>query len=359
MAENSPLQATPNSGQNSSGDTQKAMSQHEGSGIGPSSNDTTSAHPAKAEPNVQQNGTSTPSTDSATKTTDQRAYNVPKFSTSTEKEIRDLMNSVRLGPVHEGDTITVKDFRNLGLLTTNLVQLMNAEYIAKDTIVRAIAYMRGESQLPPRRALGQAQRDRRAARHNQNGGHSGYKPQDKSEQGNSGTSHATGTSPVENGNHKEPEQASTYLSSAGFKPEALSSGPGHNDKTARNGTSSEKDNNAPAGDAQTNKAGAFAAKEKKKRYWKARRQAGKRIVYDSHSKNSAIPTVEDGAEVTIKDGEVVTVKNGEGAAVKKDTGVPVETGNESNSNTTEKAKSSDGKTGSADQEAPEDVSVQA
>jgi hypothetical protein len=54
----------------------------------------------------------------------------PQFSTSTEKEIRDLMNSARRVQTKAEPNIG-EDARQMASLTTCLVQLMNAEYIVR------------------------------------------------------------------------------------------------------------------------------------------------------------------------------------------------------------------------------------
>ncbi|KIW89896.1 uncharacterized protein Z519_09325 [Cladophialophora bantiana CBS 173.52] len=87
----------------------------------------------------------------------------PTFSVAMEKDVREMMNKARK-VLHgkETRTKTEEDYKSMALLATNLVQLMNASFIATDTIVRAIAYMRGDSQLSARSSIFQARRDRRA-----------------------------------------------------------------------------------------------------------------------------------------------------------------------------------------------------
>ncbi|EXJ53410.1 uncharacterized protein A1O5_13344 [Cladophialophora psammophila CBS 110553] len=87
----------------------------------------------------------------------------PTFSVAMEKDVREMMNRARK-VLHgkENPTKTEEGYKEMALLATNLVQLMNASFIATDTIVRAIAYMRGDSQLSARSSIFQARRDRRA-----------------------------------------------------------------------------------------------------------------------------------------------------------------------------------------------------
>ncbi len=57
-------------------------------------------------------------------------YVRPKFSTSTEKEIRTLMENARR--VQTGDQATVgEDATEMALFTHSLVQLLNAEFIVR------------------------------------------------------------------------------------------------------------------------------------------------------------------------------------------------------------------------------------
>ncbi|OAG34683.1 hypothetical protein AYO21_11162 [Fonsecaea monophora] len=85
------------------------------------------------------------------------------FSAATEDNIREMMNNARKVLQENGNSTKAGgDFADMALLATNLVQLMNASFIATDTIVRAVAYMRGDSQLSARSAIFQARRDRRA-----------------------------------------------------------------------------------------------------------------------------------------------------------------------------------------------------
>ncbi|OQV00856.1 hypothetical protein CLAIMM_06298 [Cladophialophora immunda] len=85
------------------------------------------------------------------------------FSVATEVHVREMMKNARRVLHENGNSTKAEDdFKDMALLATNLVQLMNASFIATDTIVRAIAYMRGDSQLSARSAIFQARRDRRA-----------------------------------------------------------------------------------------------------------------------------------------------------------------------------------------------------
>ncbi|EXJ87331.1 hypothetical protein A1O3_04290 [Capronia epimyces CBS 606.96] len=326
MAENSHPEAAPGFGQPSSGNTQKAIPDHEGART--SGNDLTCPSTTKAEPNAQQNGSSTPPADAAATAPDTRVYIIPKFSTSTEKEIRTLMNRVR--SIQDGSTFTEEDTMKLAALTTNLVEIMNAEYIAKDTIVRAVAYMRGETHLSARRALGQAQRDRRASRRNRNSGNSGQPSQDKIQQSNKGEPQNTGAKPIDDVKSMHPNIGTTDPSPASLKAAALPSDTSHEGKPVGNATNSEKDDTLPVREAQSVNSAAHPAKGKKKRQWRARRQNGRHAADHSEARNGAAAGVENGAMGTDKDDAVAAVKNGKVA--------PVEVEPESHSNPTDKAK---------------------
>ncbi|KIW70440.1 hypothetical protein, variant [Phialophora macrospora] len=87
----------------------------------------------------------------------------PKLDAATENHVRDMMNMARR-VANGGDNPfkSEQDIKDLALLTNNLVKLMNATYIATDTIVRGVAYMQGESKAHPKTAMNFARRDRRA-----------------------------------------------------------------------------------------------------------------------------------------------------------------------------------------------------
>ncbi|KAJ9616699.1 hypothetical protein H2200_000418 [Cladophialophora chaetospira] len=86
----------------------------------------------------------------------------PKFDAATEDRVRELMSKARR--VANGGNNAFKtdeDVYDLALLTNNLVQLMNAAYIATDTIVRGVSYMQGESHAHAKTAMSRARQDRR------------------------------------------------------------------------------------------------------------------------------------------------------------------------------------------------------
>lgn len=69
---------------------------------------------------------SKPTTDAVM--TPPRAHGPPKFSASTEANIRHMLNMAR--HAHQDNQFkTEEDVKELALLTTNLIQLMNASYI--------------------------------------------------------------------------------------------------------------------------------------------------------------------------------------------------------------------------------------
>ncbi|KAK6386971.1 uncharacterized protein PV06_07816 [Exophiala oligosperma] len=192
-----------------------------------------------------------------------------KFDPATENEIRDLMQNARnVDKTHHFKSD--KDTTKLAHLATNLIQLLNAEYIAKDIIVRAVAYMQGESQVPPHRALTQAHRDRKAERRNT---HSGQKPHNITN-GNSrvratseGIKGALGNSKVESSTSATPQKADVNAKAVDSPSQSSSNG-----ESPGNATGSEKENTSPASAHVTSN------KLPKKSYWKNRREAKKRAV---------------------------------------------------------------------------------
>ncbi|KAK5363082.1 hypothetical protein LTR20_009991 [Exophiala xenobiotica] len=213
--------------------------------------------------------TSTPDTNGVDKTPARRVYKDHKFDPATEEEIRSIMLHAR-NISHDNEINTETDIVKLATLTTNLIQLLNAEYIAKDAIVRAVAYMQGESHLSPYRALTQAHYDRRAARRNS---HNGQHPRNVSNQENraravsDGAKKALGDvkeeSTVADTPHKsdKPDADSTVIASPS---QASSTG-----ESIGNGTGSDKENTSPKS------SGSKSTKAKKKNYWKSRREAKK------------------------------------------------------------------------------------
>ncbi|EXJ62116.1 hypothetical protein A1O7_02549 [Cladophialophora yegresii CBS 114405] len=87
----------------------------------------------------------------------------PELDATMEDHVRDMMNKVRR-VANGGDNPfkSEEDIRELTLLANNLVKLMNAAYIATDTIVRGVAYIQGGSQAHPKTAMKFARQDRRA-----------------------------------------------------------------------------------------------------------------------------------------------------------------------------------------------------
>ncbi|ETI20044.1 hypothetical protein G647_09059 [Cladophialophora carrionii CBS 160.54] len=87
----------------------------------------------------------------------------PKLDAIMEDHVRDMMNKARR-VANGGDNPfkSEQDIKELTLLANNLVKLMNAAYIATDTIVRGVAYMQGGSQAHPKTAMKFARQDRRA-----------------------------------------------------------------------------------------------------------------------------------------------------------------------------------------------------
>lgn len=214
--------------------------------------------------------------------------------------------------------------------------------------------MRGESHLAARRALGQAKRDRRAARHNHNRGNSGQRSRGKTEQDNKGATHAAGASPNGDGKDGDSKSATSVPAATGPKAAALQSDANYeaNSKAVANGTGSGKDGILPVGDDQSKDSGVSATKAKKKKYWKSRRQQGKRVTDDSLP---IIGAVEDGAKITIKDDKVVAVNTGAGIPVEAET----ESDDNTIGNTAGKAKTSNSKGATSDKETGKDVANRA
>jgi hypothetical protein len=72
--------------------------------------------------------TSTPDTNGVDKTPARRVYKDHKFDPATEEEIRSIMLDAR-NISHDNEINTETDIVKLATLTTNLIQLLNAEYI--------------------------------------------------------------------------------------------------------------------------------------------------------------------------------------------------------------------------------------
>ncbi|KIW55244.1 hypothetical protein PV05_07539 [Exophiala xenobiotica] len=212
---------------------------------------------------------STTNTNGAAKTAAPRVYNEHKFDPATEEEIRSIMFNAR-NISEDSQCKTETDVVKLATLTTNLIQLLNAEYIAKDVIVRAVAYMQGESHLSPYRALIKAHYDRKAARRNS---HNGQHPRNVSNQQNRARAVSDGAKKALGDVQEESTVADTP-----HKPEADSSviaSPSQASSTGEstaNGTGSDKENSSPksSGSKSTK-----STKSKKKNYWKSRREAKK------------------------------------------------------------------------------------
>jgi len=89
----------------------------------------TSTPPVKVKGPAQQEGNASTSGD-VVPTTEPRRYTPPKFNPQTEKELRDLMNKARSMQRGESKQFnTEEEILGLALFATNLVQLMNSEYI--------------------------------------------------------------------------------------------------------------------------------------------------------------------------------------------------------------------------------------
>ncbi|KIW19036.1 hypothetical protein PV08_03326 [Exophiala spinifera] len=199
-----------------------------------------------------------------------------KFDPATEDEIRDLMQNARnVDKTHQFKT--EEEITKLARLTTNLIQLLNAEYIAKDTIVRAVAYMQGEGQFPPYRALTQAHRDRKAERRNT---HSGQQPRNVTNGDSRARATSEGTKKAQ-GNSKDESTASATPQKPNVTTKAVDSPSqsSSNGESVGNGTGSEKENTSP-----TN-ANAASARPSKKNYWKIRREAKKRAASHNATKD--------------------------------------------------------------------------
>ncbi|KAL2432737.1 hypothetical protein ABEF95_014954 [Exophiala dermatitidis] len=297
--------------QTDSGNTLKTISNAEDTRLARDNKQAASTAPLETA--APENGTTTPPAMNATTPAEGPVYSIPKFDASTEKEIRAMMNRIR--SIHNGKTVlTHEEVMDLAAFTGSLIQIMNAEYIAKDTIVRAIAYMRGESELSPRRALNQAKRDRRAARSSRNGTNGGQTLERKAMRGSEEISRANREEP--NGNVKEKGAGKDTSGHSSTSPItiAVTSDTSHEDegKGISNGTTSEKENTPP--DGATRSTRERRSKGKKRPYWKGRRQASKAnaAAHVQHD-NGVVDAVNNGAMVTNKNGDVVAVKDDAGA----------------------------------------------
>ncbi|KAL2432746.1 hypothetical protein ABEF95_015018 [Exophiala dermatitidis] len=280
----------------------------------PSRDNKKAASPAPVETAAPENGKTKPPAMNATTPAEGPVYSIPKFDASTEKEIRAMMTKLR--SIHNGKTgLTHEEVMDLAAFTGCLIQIMNAEYIAKDTIVRAVAYMRGESELSPRRALNQAKRDRRAARSYRNGTSGGQTPERKAMRGSEEISRANQQEP--NGNVKEKGVGKDTAGHSSTSPNmiAVTSDTSHEDegKGISNGTTSEKENTPPDGDTRSKEARERRSKGKKRSYWKGRQASKANAAANAQHDNEAVDAVNNGAKVTIKDGDVVAVKGDAGA----------------------------------------------
>ncbi|KAI1609519.1 hypothetical protein EDD36DRAFT_73541 [Exophiala viscosa] len=220
-----------------------------------------------APAHIKQDGHVTSAVDGFDATTPAGVRIPPKFSEEAEKEIRTMMNNARSVKDHNMFK-TDEDVVKLATFTTNLIQLMNAEYTAKDVIVRAVAYMQGESHLSPYRALSQAQRDRKAARRNTNSGQGpralvdrGSKPRTISD-AKLPLDDVKNESAIVDGHHSSDVDTTKAIAS----PSNASS----NAESTGNGNGSDKENATGKG------SGSHADKPKKKGYWKGRREARKK-----------------------------------------------------------------------------------
>lgn len=82
----------------------------------------------KAQIAKNQDGNVAPAANDVGGTTPAKVYSPPKYSETTEKEIRTMMNNAR--GVKDNNPFTADgDVAKLAMFTTNLVQLLNAEYI--------------------------------------------------------------------------------------------------------------------------------------------------------------------------------------------------------------------------------------
>lgn len=92
-------------------------------------NEATAPSTGKVEATIPQDETPMPTAPAPVKAVPaRRKYDTPKFNPSTEKEIRVLMNNARIFP--DDSRLTAdKDIAQLAMFTTNLIQLLNAEFI--------------------------------------------------------------------------------------------------------------------------------------------------------------------------------------------------------------------------------------
>ena len=225
----------------------------------------------------------------------------PKFDAATEEHVRDLM--MRARKVANGEDNSFKseeDVYDLALLTNDLVRLMNATFIvstfktnswqlltlrqATDTIVRGVAYMQGGSHPHPKTAMGFARRDRRAQLDRQ-----------RAEQG------------LGDSSNRVPSEAKT---DAKDNTQAAKNA---NCTEAGTDDGSNKENSVPVnGGQQQNLEAAQKKPNKKKGYWKYRRDLGKR-------KDSANAKAQENKADGQADGAVEAKDNTkENGAVKED-----------------------------------------
>lgn len=92
-------------------------------------NEATAPSPDEVEATIQQDERPMPTAPAPVKAVPaRRKYGTSKFNPSTEKEIRVLMNNARIYP-DESRLTTEEDIVQLAMFTTNLIQLLNAEFI--------------------------------------------------------------------------------------------------------------------------------------------------------------------------------------------------------------------------------------
>ncbi|KAK4943361.1 hypothetical protein LTR10_017035 [Elasticomyces elasticus] len=215
----------------------------------PSSGEGVSISSPPAHAINKQDGNVTSPVDGVDGTAPVKVKNPPKFSEEVEKEIRTMMNNAR----------SVQDHN----------MFKRDEDVAKDVIVRAVAYMQGEDHLSPYRALNQAHRDHRAARRNTNSGKGprglvdrGSKPRTISDAAKLALDDVKNESAIVDGHNSSDVDTTKAIAS----PSNASS----NAESTGNGNGSDKEN------ATAKSSGPHASKPKKKGYWKARREARKK-----------------------------------------------------------------------------------
>jgi hypothetical protein len=243
-------------------------------------------------------------TDHVTSSPDRRHYDPPKYDLSTEKIVRDLMSKAQKISQENGEhEIKDGEATEMAKLITEMVRLLNGTKIvspiarlstlmltfkkAKDSIVRAVAYMRGEDHVPPMRALNQAKRDRRLSgqvRHNNNNnrrpsrgkddhvsGHTDTETKDQS----TVTPAKEGLGSINNGNdtHGDVPKQSSAEETAATKDQ----GSGTNN--------SDKENVGPA--SATTQSQQTTPPKNKKRHWKPRRYGSKKTSGNKGGKGSS------------------------------------------------------------------------